>query len=67
MKFCKKCHKRIVVKITNHCELALEKICVCSGTSFNIDESLSGSVNATNKGSNKEKHIVNSAHKRGYY
>ena len=67
MKFCKKCHKRIIEKITNHCKLALEKLYVCSGTLFNVDENLSGSVNAMNKGRNKEKRIVNSTHKRGYY
>ena len=38
---------------------------MCSGTLFEVDESLEGSVDAANKEIKKENRIVNSAHKRG--
>ena len=64
IKFCKKCHKCIVEKITDQRDLFFLKY-VCSGTLFEVDESLRDSVGVANKGRNKENRIVNSAHKRG--
>ena len=64
MKFCKKCHKRIVEKINNHSELALEKICTCNIHMMEVDESLSGSVDSASEGTNKIVRIYRSNRKR---
>ena len=66
MKFCKKCHKRIVEKIKNHCELALEKICTCNIHMMEVDKSLSGSVDSASEGTNKIVRIYRSNRKRAF-
>ena len=40
---------------------------MCSGTLFEVDESLRASVDAANKEINKENRTVNSTHKHGCY
>ena len=38
MKFCKKCHRRVVEEIGNHLELSVghTRVCVCRGWGFGL-------------------------------